>query len=216
MLKANSWIGFIFFLVFVISFLELQGQNTINSSIADISKLPSWVKHSGKINAAVTWDDASGKHYVITSLTGEFKSSSSSSEDSRDSELYAYHYVSFKDSTSMLWRVYDFVKDCPLDIQVSFIKNTLQVTDLNNDGIAEIWVMYKLACRGDIGPCDMKVIMYQDRQKFAMRGQNKVQITEGEFYGGEYKFDKAFIEGPAVFRDFAKKLWEKNIMQTWD
>jgi hypothetical protein len=66
----------------------------------------------------------------------------------------------------------------------------------------------------------MKVIMYQGKQKFAMRGQNKVfEGTDDKgtkhYSGGDYKYDKAFADGPKEFLEFAKKLWDKNIMQTW-
>jgi hypothetical protein len=57
--------------------------------------------------------------------------------------------------------------------------------------------------------------MYQGQQKYAIRGQNKVKVSDNEFYGGDYKFDKAFADGPNEFLAFAKKMWDKNIMQTW-
>jgi hypothetical protein len=76
--------------------------------------------------------------------------------------------------------------------------------------------MYKTACHGDVSPCDMKIIMYEGTNKYAMRGQNKVQLSEHEFYGGDYTFDRAFKQSPKVFKEFAIDLWEKNIMQTWE
>jgi len=57
--------------------------------------------------------------------------------------------------------------------------------------------------------------MYEETKKYAMWGQNKVEIEPDRFDGGNYKFDQAFIDGPAVFRDFAKKLWNRNIIHTW-
>ena len=101
----------------------------------------------------------------------------------------------------------------PLNSNI-FFKNSLQVTDLNNDGFGEVWLMYKTACRSDVSSSDMKIIMYQKQQKFAMRGQNKVQVSEKEFSGGDYKFDKGFTDGPNEFRVFAKSMWDKNLMPT--
>jgi hypothetical protein len=67
----------------------------------------------------------------------------------------------------------------------------------------------------------MKIIMYNRQQKFAMRGQNKVLVGtddrgNSQYIGGNYKFGKPFKEGPKEFLAFAKKLWQKNIMQTWE
>jgi hypothetical protein len=79
--------------------------------------------------------------------------------------------------------------------------------------MGEVWIMYTTVCHGDVSPGDMKIIMYEGKQKFAMRGHDKVQVSEKDFDGGDYKFDQAFNAGPKAFRDFAVKLWNKNIMQ---
>jgi hypothetical protein len=49
-----------------------------------------------------------------------------------------------------------------------------------------------------------------------MRGHNKVQLGKTEVDSGDYKFDKAFTDGPGTFREYALKLWNKNIMQIWE
>lgn len=206
----------VLFLFIMALSLTSFGQNKLSVINLDTTKLSNKIKYTGKIRNAVSWSDKLGDNIVITTETGKTKSKSAESEDFRDAEIYAYHYIVGKDSTYLTWKVYDFIKECPLDLEASFIKNTFQVTDLNNDGIAEIWLMYKTVCHGDVSPYTMKIIMYQGQQKYAMRGLNKVKVTETEFFGGDYKFDKAFTDGPSVFSNFAKKLWEKNIMQTWE
>ena len=192
------------------------GQGQINTTNLDTTNLPNGIKFIGNIKTAVRWADKLGDNIVITTETGEIINKIAPSADFRDATLYAYHFIVVKDSTNLTWKVYDFIKECPLDMEANFVKNTFQVTDLNNDGVSEVWLMYKTVCHGDVSPCDMKIIMYQGQQKYAMRGQNKVQVSDKEFNGGDYKFDKAFIDGPATFRDFAIKLWDKNIMQTWE
>jgi len=79
--------------------------------------------------------------------------------------------------------------------------------------------MYETVCHGDVSPSDMKIIMYEGQQKFAMRGENKINYGTGDngqkmYAGGEYKIDDAFSNGPTVFLEFAKKLWNKNITGT--
>ena len=201
--------------------LTVFGQGQISVKQLDLTKLPKGIKYEGKIKTAVRWVDSLGDNIAILTETGIYQSNKFKHEsDGGDAELFAYHFIVKDGSAFQTWRVYDFISDCPVDIEAKFIKNSFQVTDLNQDGVGEIWIMYKTVCHGDVSPCDMKIIMYQGQQKFAIRGQNKVfEGTDDKgtkhYAGGDYKYDKAFAEGPKEFLEFAKKLWDKNIMQTW-
>jgi len=211
---------FIFVLTIFVS-LTAFGQGQILVKQLNLTKLPKGIKYEGKIKTAVRWVDSLGDNIVILSETGIYESKKFKHEnEGSDAELFAYHFIGKGDSAIQTWRVYDFISDCPVDIEANFIKNTFQVTDLNNDGVSEVWLMYKTVCHGDVSPCDMKIIMYQGQQKYAMRGRNKVFVGTDDdgtkhYEGGDYKFDKPFIEGLKEFREFAIKMWNKNIMQTW-
>ncbi len=89
--------------------------------------------------------------------------------------------------------------------------------------------MYKRDCRGDVSPRDMKIVMYEGTKKHEINGTSKVKmystyveengkgkLVGGEYVGGEYTIDKAFANGSVEFLEFAKKLWNANIMETWD
>lgn len=183
----------------------------------EATKLPIGIKAEGKINEVISFTDNSGEHIIITSETGIYQNTKFKHEnDGQDAELFAYHFVKKQDSLKLIWKVYDFIKDCPVDIEASFIKNTLQVTDLNKNGMAEIWLMYKTVCHGDVSPSDLKIIMYEGNQKHAMRGQTKVKISEKEYVGGTYKFDKVFENSSDAFKNFAKKLWNTHVNQNWN
>ncbi|MNJ91916.1 hypothetical protein D3C87_95710 [compost metagenome] len=196
--------------------LPVFAQKKMELTNLKATQLPKGITYKGTLKTAVRWTDKLGDNLVITTVTGETASKSPEVEDSRDASLYAMHYLVFKDSVSQVWKVSDYVKECPFDIILNFIGNTFHVTDLNQDGIGEIWLMYKASCRSDVSPVDMKIIMYEGKQKYAMRGQNIVEPSKGESMGGDYKFDKAFDNGAASFRDFAKKLWKENSKQVWE
>ncbi|MFC4817992.1 M949_RS01915 family surface polysaccharide biosynthesis protein [Flavobacterium sp. GCM10023249] len=192
-------------------------QTQIKIAPFDITKLPKEITYEGKIKTSVSWTDRLGKNIVITTETGIHQSKKFKHElDGSDAELFAYHFIVSNTTTKPTWRVYDYISDCPVDIEASFVKNTFQVTDLDNNGIAEIWLMYRTVCHGDISPSTMKIIMYQGAQKYAMRGESKVRVSEKEFIGGDYIFDNAFLKGPKAFTGFAKKLWNTHVVQTWD
>lgn len=189
----------------------------------DSTQFLSSIKYEGFIKNAVRWKDNLGDNIVITTETGydinkKFKHEF---DDSSDAELFAYHYIISGNDAKQTWKVYDYISDCPVDLVASFVKNTFKITDLNQNGIAEIWLMYKTVCHGDVSPSDMKIIMYEGNQKYAMRGENKVQVGvddkgKKEFEGGEFKFDENFKKAPKVFKDYAQKLWNANLIEKWE
>lgn len=196
---------------------------TLNVEKIDSTQFPGSIKYEGFVKNAVRWKDKLGDNIVITTETGHYVSEKfkHEAEDSSDAELFAYHFIISGNETKQTWKVYDFISDCPVDLTASFVKNTFNVTDLNNNGIAETWLMYKTVCHGDVSPSDMKIIMYEGDQKYAMRGENKVQIGTYEngkpqFLGGEFKWDENFKKAPKAFKDYATKLWDKNLMETWE
>ena len=197
----------LFFLL--LNSIYLFGQKKYTVTKLKLENIPKGIKYSGKIIDAITWEDDLGKNLV---LTYETETVVDKENEEYKFEIYAYHYLLMNNEAKFVWKIYDFVSECPTDHKAEFIKNTLSVTDLNNDGIAEIWVMYLIACRGDISPDEMKIVMYQGSQKYAMRGENKVNIP-GYVSGGKYTFDKEFLKAPKVFKDYAIKLWNKNILQ---
>lgn len=213
-----------FLIVFTfLVFVQAYSQNSFDVKFINQEKLPKGVLFEGKFLDAVKWTDGIGDNIVVRTETGIHVSEKYTHDDNDgyDAEVFAYHYLVEKDTVKLLWKVYDYISDCPVDIEAEFFKDTFPVTDSDNDDIAEVWLMYKKACHGDVSPCIMKIIMYEDRQKYAIRGENKVfggTDDKGKKYyiGGDYTFDSAFDKGPKEFLDYAKKLWQKNIMQKWD
>ncbi|HYC28956.1 MAG TPA: hypothetical protein VEB42_09070 [Chitinophagaceae bacterium] len=174
----------------------------------DKSSIPSAIKYTGNIKNAVTWNDDSGEHIVITTETGI---SAFNADGVRGGMLYAYHFV----NNTQLWRVTDGIKDCSFDVKANFIKNTFAITDLDKNGKPEAWLMYTTVCTSDVSPAFLKIIMYEGTKKYAMRGRSKIQVAEKEFAGGTYTFDDAFKSAPQAFRTYAENLWKKNILETW-
>lgn len=200
----------IFFIVLLLSIsINCYSQNSIKTKNIESKDIPSTIKYKGKVKQAYLWSDKEGDHITFKTETGEFNSKSADNQDYRDANLFAYHYTYYKDTLNLNWKVFDGVKDCPVDIKAHFLANTFHVTDLDNNHQGEIWLMYKVACYGDVSPIKMKIVMYTGPFKYAMRGQTRVKLSESKYEGGEYVFDKAFLKGPKEFRDFAIKLWKK-------
>ena len=168
--------------------------------------LPADIIYKGTIKNVVKWNDIEGDHILITTETGIVNGAN---EDERNAELYAMQYNINKNTSIQSWKVTDYVKNCPVDLEASFVKNSLEITDLNQDGIAEVWLVYTTVCHGDVSPSDLK----EDTKKYGMRGQTRIKLSANEYLGGEYKFDNAFKDGPASFRNFATSIWKKHMNQ---
>lgn len=181
----------------------------------DSTKLPKGVKFSGHILNAVKWNDSLGSNYAVATETGEYSTNDQGGEDVRNTALYVYHYVAKNDSLKLLWRIYDYNSECPVDVIFGFIQNTFNVTDLDKNGVAEVWAMYKNHCAGDVSPAPTKVIMYEGIKKYALRGEDRVQVSEKDFAGGQYLLDENFKNGNPLFRQYAINLWEKYKLRKW-
>lgn len=181
----------------------------------DSAHLPKQLKYSGHIIKSVKWTDSLGLNYLLTTETGEYFTKGKEGEEFKNAELYAYHYILKGDSLELLWKIYDFNKDCEFDIYVKYIDKAFKVTDLDKNGIAEVWIMYENQCTSDVSPAPTKIIMYEGTKKYAVRGENKVQVSEKEFIGGQYTLDDNFKNGTSFFRKFAVNLWETHKLKKW-
>lgn len=187
-------------------------QEKISAIKIDAKHLPAGIAYEGKLKSATRWTNANGDNIALISETGEYRNPKfqHDGEDGTDAELFAYHFIVKDGKPSLSWKVYDFVSDCPVDLTASF--NDFRVTDLDKNGMAEVWMVYKTACRGDVSPAEMKIIMYENGKKYAIRGTEKIfqgldEKGNKSYDGGEYQFDQAFLKSAKEFRTFAEKLW---------
>lgn len=188
------------------------GQAQITTVKLDKASIPAGVKYTGKIIEAVKYTDADGEHIVLTTETGITDSKGKDSDGLRQAALYAYSYLIKDGKPALSWQVRDFSVDCPVDVLAEYVPGTFAVTDLNKNNKAEVWLMYRIACRGDVSPASMKIIMYEGGKKYALRGEAKVLLPT-ETIGGKYVMDNAFLAGNKVFKDHAVQLWLMNMVE---
>ncbi len=179
----------------------------IKTQEAKIADLPSNA-YKGKIIKSLNWTDKNGENILVLTEVAPFLSAKrKGGNDDYDAELYAYLYLKNEGTYQLLWKVTDFIRQCPLDITTAFQTEALSITDLDSNGIAETWLLYRLACRSDVSPSTMKLIMYEGNKKYAIRGTCKIVMGD-ESYGGEMNIDGNFKNGLKVFREYAQKKWK--------
>ncbi|MBL8017123.1 MAG: hypothetical protein JNK43_07640 [Ignavibacteria bacterium] len=184
-----------------------SSQKNMSADIRNISyepgKLPASVKYDGKIVGGARWEDKNGVNVVIVTETEE-----KTTGDNRSKELFGYQFILDGENAKQVWKINDFIKDCPVDVMLSLIPKSLTVTDINRNGIGESTFLYRMSCKGDVSPDDMKLIMHEGEAKYPIRG-SMIQIMGGEKYGGEMKVDAAFDKAPSGFFAYAQEQWKK-------
>lgn len=184
---------------------DSSDKSGIENLTYDTGRLPDGIKYSGKIVGSARWNDKNGENIVIITETPVKEQSG----DFKMKELFGYQYTVNSGETKLLWKINDFIKDCPVDITLKYIDNSLSITDLDNNGIAESSFIYRMSCKGDVSPDDMKLLMHEGETKYAIRGQMKLTIKGEGTYGGEMKIDPSFDKAPWEFIDHAKAEWNK-------
>jgi hypothetical protein len=186
-----------------------------NAVQINVPKLP--VK--GKTLFALNWRDKSGENFLVLTHTGIVKyiTPQCEDEDCTAGELFGYHFRMNNNTMTLVRRFTDGISDCRFDIVLSFIENSITVTDLDKDGLAEFSVLYKTGCRSDVSPANMKLLMFENGDKSALRGtmtfdpkrSDWSKELEDRFGLGKFKTDSSFKTAPEQFLPFAKSRWEK-------
>ncbi len=186
--------------------------------------------YNGKLKDVIKWVDKEGTHIVFTGhkfyysdyiydtirvdIDGEEKVINQETYK-QNAEIFCYHYKLIENKYKLDWKLYDESLKCPMDALCKFINKSIEITDLNNDNIAEIWTMYRIACRGDISPSDLYLIMYENDKKYIIEGTSLIDIAPNEKYGGEISKITGFKKNDDFYL-YALKKWKENLKDTFE
>lgn len=164
----------------------------------------------GRVEAARRWTDRGGRNLLVLTRTEETRRIEPDGDAARSREVHAYHFVQGGTAYRLLWQTVDFVRDCDLDIVLDYAPGSLQVTDVDRDGVAETSYVYGLACRGGVDPPDMKLILHEGAAKYALRGFQDFRELGAGYPAPEVRADASLASQPAL-RDFAMAQWRRFV-----
>jgi hypothetical protein len=169
-------------------------------------------KLKGNVLLSITWQDKLGKNIFVLTKTKEMPIKDNLGNLYRNQYIFAYHFLEKNGKLKRIRRLIDFEKECEFDLYVDFVKHALSITDINQDGIAEITMVYQKDCASDVGPSSMKVIMLHNNKKYALRGvadlKPDIKKSIDCYWCNKYKIDPAFKKAPKSFLIFAKERWK--------
>lgn len=168
-----------------------------------------------------TWTDANGENIVLASLAKTVRPHDPDGYDVDflSKHLYVEHLVrkTADEAYTRIRKIEDFEKDCQADNMLAFNEESLQITDLDKDNYKEISFVYTLGCRSDVSPDPMKLMLLENGEKYAIRGNTRsehiLRYELGEDAvlpeSKDKKFDASFDKAPPTFKKFANDLWNK-------
>lgn len=179
----------------------------IFSSVPAVSLTP-WSTTKGVEARELRFTDKTGEHVVRFSLSSASKKGEGD-EAVRSRELIVTHLLGKKE----VFKARDFVQQCEFDLTLEVLDGSIELTDLDDDGTPELSFLYKLGCRSDVSPLTAKLLLYEGSAKYALRGETREQVGEQEWVGGAFKADPAFEQAPGAFLEFARKQWQRHVVE---
>lgn len=172
-------------------------QASTEISVQDIDTMPKQIKYEGDIVDAKRWTDKSGEHYVFITekVQGEYLT------ESFLSKLNGYMFTKVDTGFTLSWQVRE---NAIISHEVKYLKKSLTLNDIDNDGEAEAWFFYSLNEDG-ADPMPLKMILYSRDKKLAIRGIIPRSIADLNMY-------KKTVDAKAVnkkIEDYASKHWDK-------
>ncbi|MBO9200010.1 MULTISPECIES: M949_RS01915 family surface polysaccharide biosynthesis protein [Niastella] len=163
--------------------------------------------YKGKIKDGKHWKDSRGENIVILTQTGVYWSNVY--DATRGAKIFAYHFIKAADNSfKEIGKISEVVEECAFEVKCDFFYNSLSITDLDGDGIAEVgFILYK-GCKSEPGPEEKKLVFYEGKDLYTIKGTTSV-IKGAEKLGGEKVVEKKFGEAPDAFLEFANKQWNK-------
>jgi hypothetical protein len=218
--------------------------NTPPVSIAPLkitaAEIPTAIKIKGKIQEAWKWTDNLGENILITARVDPYddKGKNEYGEEGQTAELHAVHYAKKGTDYTPVWKMDDMEKSCPFDITCDFIPGSATITDIDKDGIAETKIQYSLACRSDVSPATMKLLLFENGVRYDLKGNRwlpyspefKFTVTEKDVNlesspklkdqsdemlrtFGRYETEKGFAAAPPEFLAYARSEWLKYVKE---
>ncbi len=166
-------------------------------------QLPARVKASGTVIRTISWTDTNGDNVAVFSST---TTSKTKKEVTLTTKSLFVDVFSGKDGKLKKVRnVREVVSACDTDLTNDFFDTSVGVTDLDQNGVGELTFGYRSACRSDMSPADMKVLVLEGSKKYILRGKTSLPSDKP----ADNDFTPDFKGAPDKFLEHATKVWKK-------
>lgn len=174
------------------------------------SEIPPTAKFEGKFVDGAHWKDRSGEHWLIISCTHN----GVVADPDFVWNIYARCYQDDGKGLSLFWEIKELNQN--IWTGPDYSPNTLEIIDIDHDGIAESSFIYIIDTDG-AGPAGVKLMLHVKGKKYPIRGQLAgMDYDRGKVE--EKHIDPIFKEIDPKFQAYASKKWdafEKEYYKGW-
>lgn len=165
------------------------------------------VDYTGDVVYGKSWQDQNGENLLVFSEKTTI-TEATEGPSSRSIELHAYHYADGGNGFELVREVKDFERDCGFANGARFIEPSVTITDLNNNNYAEITFMYRLGCSSEYTSNPQKLMLLENGEKYAIRGNTKAYYGPEHSMGGEMNVEPE-LQAAEAFYAHATDLWNQ-------
>ena len=159
-----------------------------------------------------SWKDRAGVNQLLFTKAVKFVQMKGEEQGIGDDFGYlkVYHYAGENDNYKLIRMVQDGnsqgCSNPPFAIDIDFYEKSISITDLDDNGYAEVIFMYYILCASEISPVPTKLMLLENGAKYAIRGDSYIGEINS---GGEKNMDASFKNLNPKIQDLANQTWEK-------
>jgi hypothetical protein len=174
----------------------------------DTRAVPTALRPPGTLQHGLRWRDRNGENLVIFSRVETPRPRASA-------RLTVRHWL-LGARPRLLREVKDLVGGCEFDLTAKFLPASFGVTDLDGDGLGEVTFAYEQTCRSDVSPAALKLLVLENGDKYILRGETSVKVSDRERVGGGYTVDPSFRRAPKTFLPHAATVWARVVREDFE
>ncbi|MDQ3111257.1 MAG: hypothetical protein M3R17_15315 [Bacteroidota bacterium] len=179
--------------------------------------------YHGTLKASVCWNDGKGKNVLVIAERPQYfwrdenKAMGKLAPDDESeevAELFAWHYIyeAKENKWKALWTLNDFIFGC-CDVNMEYLPGTLQITDLDTNGVAESIFTYSTSAgTGPIdNPWDGKLMLHVNAEKYSLKGPiGHIASSDQENIPPQPLFSENFVSADPALKKHALEMWNKS------
>lgn len=105
------------------------------------------------------------------------------------------------------WKVRDDVTQCDLDKVLAVVPSSVEMLDLLGNGRKQFLFAYKIGCRGDVSPDEVKYFLIDQGRKYVLRGEETITLNGKVMDGGAPPVPNADLKANPAFLRYMTKHW---------